>query len=291
MMRINDFLAFSNHFPTFTCRRAFGGAVRVWTLRRFWSLRRAAQLFLDAMAAPRSSVHPFSTPARPTRPDDEEEVEPQSGLGSFFSGLLSRKKSARRTAAAADDDDDASPRDEVDRKRSRRDFLFASSGGAVYFSRQRQFCEATFGFASNQVLQYNAGVFKGQRTTVVGERGGRLWVIDDEAAVATPLQGGSKAALSEQYEFSIVGSQPLEAAPAIPDLTEERLTFLTTAPDLILTVEGAAAAVHLTPAYLPGHGDAIGWSGEALTTVQGLSSTVIASVVVPLPAVAVQKNA
>lgn len=76
-----------------------------------------------------------------------------------------------------------------------RDLPFLTQSSDVgYFSTHSSLCLEVFGFDHGEVLQFHAGAYVGCIATVVGSRGGQLWVLleDEDCAcsLATPPSDG-----------------------------------------------------------------------------------------------------
>uniref|UniRef100_A0A6U4Y0B0 Uncharacterized protein n=1 Tax=Neobodo designis TaxID=312471 RepID=A0A6U4Y0B0_NEODS len=68
----------------------------------------------------------------------------------------------------------------------RRDFAFpADNVNVLLFSRHPRWCHARFGLRPGDVLVRRSGALKGTFVAVIGERGGRVWVV--ELAVASDI--------------------------------------------------------------------------------------------------------
>jgi hypothetical protein len=194
----------------------------------------------------------------------------------------------------------------ADPDKVRRDFLYPTAAGPLYFSRNAARCRR-FGWVHGDVLAYGAGhVLRGAKVAVVGERGGRLWVArattgaqsssssrgDDDAAFedAFPLEGADKVAVQLKYQFNLVGHKvlrPVSASTLGRHVAAEHREFLMNAPDLEVALDGAAAGavpVRLLPAV--GDDGAMLWSGTGSTagpdgSLVSVSATVSASDVLP----------
>jgi hypothetical protein len=149
----------------------------------------------------------------------------------------------------------------------RRDFCFATPNGAAYFSTRDEFCLQASGglFRAFDLLEYGPQhPLRGWRTTVVGERGGRLWTKDEGSNFAYPLSFSIRTAAStikSKYGFKKVGVNKLEQAADPAGLTAPQKQLLQTLPDLMVQVNnGGRAMTHLTPMLSP-DGMTIGWTG------------------------------
>lgn len=199
----------------------------------------------------------------------------------------------------------------------RRDFPFASAAGPVFFSRREEDLRR-FRAAHGQRLVYGRGPLRGTLTTVVGARGGRLFVYDDHDNLdfATPLDGADAATLARRYRFSVADDAGAVLEPAaLPELTDEERWFLQTAPDITAAIEGGpdgnangedgacagSGAAVLSPVVVPQGPDGsgprmLGWTGERSVRVRGAGlpscgqrASMVVSLLVP-PSVSGEKN-
>lgn len=164
----------------------------------------------------------------------------------------------------------------------KRDFYAVSHGGCVFICRSRNRC-APYGFFAGDTVEHTAGSFRGAKAIIAGERGGRLWCFCDGEKEALPLHGSTKAEIEAAHGLKRLGTgAPLPITDVPSHFTQEQLSFLQTAPDLILEVQGLE--VHLCPNVLPSH-DVLGWAGDfapdAAHPAGSSEYSVSASVVLP----------
>lgn len=170
-----------------------------------------------------------------------------------------------------------------------RDFpLLNISQTLTFFSRKTRDTREAFGFYHGDRLVYQKGVRRAMVTTVVGARGGKLWVLDDDLDFPRALPENGIEALQAAYDFATFEPRKNLRPAAIPaELTPEVLNFLRQAPELFLTLANdASTTVFLSPTYNTAGLGTVGWVGEDLVTVSGggvdgLAANATASIVVP----------
>ena len=154
-----------------------------------------------------------------------------------------------------------------------RNFSWATAGGVVYFSAGKTELQR-FGFQHGDRLTYGEiHPMRGSMTTVIGVRGGRLYVDDDEGNPkhnASPLRGSNYDEIQAHYGFTVgERADTLDAMPLDVKWGEAATAFLQNAPDLVVKVGETPAAIHLTPFATERDGGLIGWTGEGTTDVLG----------------------
>lgn len=171
-----------------------------------------------------------------------------------------------------------------------RDFPFMTAAGPQYFCTDKKIAQQKFGVSHNDRLYYTAGPLARTYCSVVGIRGGLLWVVNDvtkkgydgEAEVplarpdfaessslfdfgyATPLVGINSAEDLEEagIEFHVRGGT-MNRTEAVDDFPQPLIDFLKYAPDLTLklpntTADGSDNTLIVPPLLTP-TGE-IGWS-------------------------------
>ena len=135
-----------------------------------------------------------------------------------------------------------------------RNFAFDTEAGVAFFVTNSAALQ-TFGYRHGDRLRYGEGVLAGKSCTVIGLRGGALWVANDliegdsvaSGLFAVPLSGITRAELDDCYRFtkmiSLTEVRQSDAAKEFLSVTSRRvLNFLQFAPDLEIEVaefEGA----------------------------------------------------
>jgi hypothetical protein len=151
-------------------------------------------------------------------------------------------------------------------KNLRRDFCFMTANGPAYFSTRDEFCLQASGdqFRAFDLLEYGPQhPLRGWRTTVVGERGGRLWIVDEGSQNAYPLQTSSSStivSLKSKYGFKKLSSNNrlTESVPP-PGLNDQQKRLLCVLPDLMIRVNHGKTMQHLTPVVSVD--GTVGWAG------------------------------
>ena len=175
---------------------------------------------------------------------------------------------------------------QIDESPFLRDFpLFNISQSLTYFGRKTADTRDAFGFVHGDRLVYQRGPRRYAVTTVVGARGGRLWVLDDDLDFPRALSETSYEAIQAVHDFA--QHEPrrnLKPATIPQELTQEVLNFLRQAPDLYLKI--GESTVFLCPTYILTGAGSVGWVGEDSIKVtgggvQGIVTNATASVVVP----------
>jgi hypothetical protein len=167
------------------------------------------------------------------------------GALSFLGSLVGLHSDAPSAAAA--------------RNTQRRDFCFGTRSGPRFFSTRAEYV-TPFGFSAGDVLVYGEQhALRGWRCVVVGERAGRLWVVDEGAVSATPADAVNATELRERYGFTKVGTQRLAAAPEPANLTPEARHMLCTLPDLLVRVNDGTRLLHFSPVVSAADGT-LGWA-------------------------------
>ena len=206
----------------------------------------------------------------------KEPRQPEAfSLGKFFRNL----KSLAGKDFADEQQQNANRNDQ--KQQLRRDFLFQTANGPAYFSTRDEYCLQVSGglFRPFDLLEYGPQhPLRGFRTTVVGERGGRLWVLDEGTENATPLQipmASAKQLIKTKFGFKKIGTNTLKALPEpekptaagggvansiIQNNAVAVRHLLKTLPDLMVRVNNGRTMQHLSP-MLSADGVTIGWAG------------------------------
>lgn len=188
----------------------------------------------------------------------KEPRQPEAfSLGKFFKRFLLPSSSESKSA---NNKNEISNGSEI-----RRDFCFLTINGPVYFSTRDEFCGQVSGglFKAFDLLEYGPQhPLRGWRTTVVGERGGRLWTVDEGSQNAYPLQisnSSAQALIKSKYGFKKIGVNQLTEAAPPQSLNEQQRNLLKTLPDLMIRVNHGRTMQHLTP--LVSADGTVGWAG------------------------------
>jgi hypothetical protein len=135
---------------------------------------------------------------------------------------------------------------------------------------------------------YQKGPRRAMVTTVVGSRGGKIWVLDDDLDFPRALAEASFEDIQASNDFAqFEPRRNLRPAVAPPELTSEVLNFLRQAPELYLTLANDnKTTVFLSPTYILSGSGSVGWVGEDSVVlsgggVDGIVVNATASVVVP----------
>eukprot|EP00796_Vickermania_ingenoplastis_P004274 gene4274-3091_t len=175
--------------------------------------------------------------------------------------------------------------------------FFVSNSEVAFFCTHANLCEEIFGLAHKQRVKCGAGPLAGRDATVVGARGGQLWLAADGERTCRPLStppgacrhSSLAAAFTERYQLTgLPGSTAASfaeaarraEATACRQLSAQQRAFLQRAPDLFVqmvkhdddgslpsyAVYAAQAPeersiVLLTPSVAPSSG-VLGWVGE-----------------------------